>query len=262
MSTAYYYRFLTLMVSFLRRVGASDNANTYAARAEAVRARFNRTFWNAAGWYAGPGDGDFRQTNNLLAVSFGLAEGERRSAVLQSLERDLRARDMHLDTGMVGTRQLLRVLARHLPRLAFEVVRAPGYPGWSHWIGNGATTLYENWELDGRSHDHAMFGSIDEWLFADVAGLSPGADGWSVVRLDPRLPGDGAFACRASLDTISGPIDVEWEDRGPWIRGRVTVPNHVSVVVPGGAGVERGRRSVRRGRLTEHTIELAVPSAP
>jgi alpha-L-rhamnosidase len=158
---------------------------------------------------------------------------------------------------MIGTRQLLRILARHRPGLAFDVVHAAGYPGWSYWLENGATTLYENWELDGRSHNHAMFGTIDEWLFADVAGIAPGADGWSAVSIDPRVPGDGTFSCCASLDTISGEIEVEWEDRGATIRGRVIVPSELPVAVPPGSDcVEVARRSARLRRRTEHVLEL------
>jgi alpha-L-rhamnosidase len=261
-STAYHHRFLVLMSAFLVRLGEHAEAREYASRAQALRGRFQARFWREGGWFAGgsggAGDGGgFRQTDNLLAVTFGLATRQQRAAVLASLEQNLLARDCHLDTGMIGTRQLLRVLARHRPGLAFDVVHAAGYPGWSYWLENGATTLYENWELDGRSHNHAMFGTIDEWLFADVAGIAPGADGWSAVSIDPRVPGDGTFSCRASLDTISGEIEVEWEDRRATIRGRVIAPSELPVAVPPGSDcVEVARGSARLGRRTEHVLEL------
>jgi len=42
-------------------------------------------------------------------------------------------------------------------------------------LERGATTLWEHWEFsdDTYSHNHPMFGSVSEWLFAWVAGIKP-----------------------------------------------------------------------------------------
>lgn len=231
-STAYYFRFLTLMARFLRGFGEHAEARRHAARARLVRDVFNLTFWGDAGYYTAPEDAAYRETNNVLPLAFGLAPGARRDQVIAQVTTRLRERETHLDTGIVGTRFLLRVLCgAGRADAAFAVVRNGTYPGWLHWIDNGATTLYENWELDGRSHDHAMFGTVDEWFYRDVAGISPAADGWAAIDVHPHFPDDHRFRCDAGVDTLAGPVDVEWEKTGGAVRGRVTAPANVPVRV-------------------------------
>ncbi|MGH3167171.1 MAG: hypothetical protein ACRDN0_14940, partial [Trebonia sp.] len=206
-STAYYFRFLTLMSGFLRRFGEKAEAAAHAARARLVHDAFNASFWRDDGWYAAPDDSGYRETSNVLPLAFGLVPASRRERLITGVVKRVRDRGLHLDTGIVGTRFLLPVLTRagHAD-LAFGIARNETYPGWLHWLGHGATTLYENWELDHRSHNHAMFGTIDEWFYRDVAGLSPGADGWAAISVAPCFPADDRFQCEASLDTLPGPV--------------------------------------------------------
>ena len=49
----------------------------------------------------------------------------------------------------------------------------------------GATTMWETWEFsdDTYSHNHGMFGSVSEWLFAWVAGIQPGPAAFGSDRI-------------------------------------------------------------------------------
>ncbi|MGJ6979757.1 hypothetical protein ACSDQ9_04385 [Aestuariimicrobium soli] len=261
LSTAYHHRFLRQFARALRIMDEPAAAAHHEARAAALARRFDAEFWRGDHWSAS-GEGEasgeaggegYRETSTVLPLAFGLALPERRDLAAARLVRELEARDRHLDTGIVGTRFLLPTLVR-LGRcdLAFAVARQRDYPSWGWWLANGATTLYENWELDGRSHNHAMFGSIVGWLHADVAGLSPHAPGWDAVRVDPHLPAEKGFGCASALTTLAGEVSAEWERRGATISGRVLARTGVSVVVPEGA-----RHTQRRtGRTTEHLIQL------
>jgi alpha-L-rhamnosidase len=260
-STAYYFRFLTLMAGFIREVGNSSEADRYSARARVVLDAFNTTFWNDRGFYTAPEDGDYRETNNLLPIAFGLAAAPHRELVLARIEDGVRSRGLHLDTGIVGTRFLLRVLsAAGRCDLAFDIARRENYPGWLHWINNGATTLYENWELDGRSHNHAMFGTIEEWFYADVAGISPGSHGWRELSINPHFPSDHRFACLASVETISGPVEAEWEKTGQTVRGRVVASSNARVMAPGGGQYSTVTHRIqhRDAFTNEHTFEFEL----
>lgn len=260
-STAYHFRFLTLMGSFLRGFGAVAEAARYSARARLVREAFNASFWREEGCYAAPEDAGYRETNNVLALAFGLAPPPRRTRLRAEVARRVRARGTHLDTGMVGTRFLLPVLsgAGHAD-VAFDVARGETYPGWGYWLGNGATTLHENWELDGRSHDHAMFGTVDEWFYRDVAGLSPGTDGWRTVSVGPCFPADHRFRCEASLATLAGPVRAEWEKVGGTVRGRVVASSNVRVSVRDDARLSPVARTTRAAgdHADEHVFEFDV----
>jgi alpha-L-rhamnosidase len=259
-ATAYYFRFLTLMAGFLRRFGADDEAAGYAARARLVHGAFNAAFRRDDGCYAAPEDADqYRETSNVLALAFGLVPAPAREPLLARVAERVRERGLHLDTGIVGTRFLLPVLTRGgRADLAFGIARNQTYPGWLYWLNNGATTLYENWELEHRSHNHAMFGTIDEWFYRDVAGISPGADGWGTVSVSPHFPSDARFRCAASLDTLAGPVRAEWEKDGRRVRGRVVASSNVGVTVrddPGLAPVARSSRPTG-DYCDEHVFEF------
>jgi alpha-L-rhamnosidase len=260
-ATAYYFRFLTLMAGFLRRFGEDDEAVGYAARARLVHDAFNASFWRDGGWYAAPDDNGYRETSNVLPLAFGLVPADRHERLIAHVAERIRERGTHLDTGIVGTRFLLTVLARvGRADIAFDVARNDTYPGWLYWLGNGATTLHENWELDGRSHNHAMFGTIDEWFYRDVAGISPGADGWATISVGPHFPADDRFQCEASLETIAGPVRAEWEKASGTVRGRVIAPSNVSVSVrddPRLVQVARNTRPVG-DYSDEHAFEFDV----
>lgn len=238
LSTAYYARFLTQAARFADRLGLTAEAMEFTQRAAVVRKAFHRSFWQPAGFYAADEAAGYRETDNLLALAFDLVPPPLRAPLAHRVEQGIRDRGGHLDTGMVGARFLLPTLsAMGQSPLAFEVARGSGYPGWQYWIDNGATTLYENWELDGRSHNHAMFGSIEEWFYRDVAGLAPGAEAWGAVRFSPHFPADDTFEVEASVETIAGPVGVAWQKSGDRVVARVTAPIGISVTVPDDADV-------------------------
>jgi alpha-L-rhamnosidase len=260
-STAYHFRFLTLMSAFLRRFGEVSGAARYDNRAQLVHDAFNAAFWSDNGFYTAPEDARYRETNNLLPLAFGLAPPARREQLLTQLVERIRARGMHLDTGIVGTRFLLSVLSgANRADVAFDVARGETYPGWLYWLSNGATTLYENWELDGRSRNHAMFGTVDEWFYRDVAGISPGADGWGTVNVSPHFPSDHRFHCEACVDTLAGPVRAEWEKAGAAVRGRVTASSNVRVSLRDDARLSQvARRSKAAGTYSEeHVFEFDI----
>lgn len=256
-STAYHHRFLTLAARFLTLLGDPAAAASLSNRADAVRDAFNTRFWRADGWYAHPDFGAYRETDNVIALAFGLVPGSRRLGLMHRIHAELDARGRHLDTGIVGTKFLLRTLARSSrPGLAYDVARNPDYPGWQYWLSHGATTLYENWELDGRSHNHAMFGTIQEWLFADVAGMAPATPGWDAITIAPRLPPGERFECDASLETLAGTVSAAWTSDGVHARGRVVAPAHVELRVPHAPAAIVGTSA--RGANVEYTITAPV----
>ena len=71
--------------------------------------------------------------------------------------------------------------------LAYRVATQRTYPSWGYWVDNGATSLWEMWDLGVRSRDHAFLGgTIDDWLFKDLAGLRPARPGFATAEIAPR----------------------------------------------------------------------------
>ena len=243
-ATAYVYRELDLMARIARALGRDADARAYAERAAHVRERFNATFYDAdaAAYRSAP---SYRQTDNALALDFGLAPADDREAIAAGLAADVEAHGGHLNTGILGTAVLLDVLtdAGH-GELAYEVAGQRTYPSWGHLFENGADTLWESWSLDARSRNHHYLGSIDRWLFEDVAGLAPDPErpGYRHVLIRPR-PGGGLTHAAAWHDSPYGRVSSAWRIRGGRLTLDVTIPPNTTatVQVPGAAR--------RRGRL-------------
>ena len=79
---------------------------------------FNKNFFKAEkGFYEtnswvqkGNRNPDYRQTSNLLPLSFGMVEEENKESVLNHLAESFISRGYRLDTGCTGTKHVLPVL--------------------------------------------------------------------------------------------------------------------------------------------------------
>lgn len=205
--------------------GADALAARYRAAAEALRARLNEEFLDrAAGHYRTSKDPGYRQTNNVIPLAFDLVPDEFVTPVFESLVADITARGNHLNTGCLGTSELLPVLTRFgRADLAAAVARQRSYPSWGYWVDNGADTMWEFWQLPGRSRDHYFQGTVVQWLLQNVAGLRPLDDGWRRfrVRPDARV---GLSNAEHSLATVRGEVAASWRQQGARLTLRVTVP--------------------------------------
>lgn len=237
-ATAYVYKILTTFADIADAVGRPDDAAAYRAKAETTKTAFNTVFWNATlGAYTSSGTTDFRgfrQTPNALALVFGLVPADRVESVADALARDVVAKGNHLDTGALGTAAILPALSRNgYADLAHAVTNQTSYPSWGHWIAQGATTMWESWEATTRSRAHSFKGTVDEWLFEELGGVTPAAPGYRAVRVRPVL---GAGTDRASVEHVSpyGTITSAWERTGSTLSLDVVVPpnSSASVSVP------------------------------
>jgi len=242
-ATAYVYRELDLMRQIARVLGREADTNGYAEQAAFVRRRFNETFFAAAqdAYRSAP---TYRQTDNALALAFGLAPEERRDAIVDGLARDVEAHGGHLNTGILGTSVLLEVLTDGgYGELAHTIASQRTYPSWGYLFDNGADTLWESWGLGSRSRNHHYLGTVDQWLFEDVAGLAPdpAEPGYRHVLIRPR-PGGGLTHAAAWHDSPYGRIASSWSVKHNRFTLDVTIPPNTTatVWVPGRDAVEVG----------------------
>ncbi|MGW5056017.1 family 78 glycoside hydrolase catalytic domain [Streptomyces sp. NPDC004096] len=234
--TAYICLTATRLATMAKALGHDADARHFDAFAAQVKDTFNATFYDRdkEAYYDAEAAG-YRQTANLLPLSFGMVPKEHRQAVIDNLVQDIHAHGDHLDTGALGTKVLLPVLtdAGHAD-LAYTVATNPTYPGWGYWFeGLGATTMWEEWNANSRSHDHAFMGTVDDWLYQDVAGIEPAAPGYTKVTIRPHLVGDLTHAS-AHVQSPLGRIASSWTRSKGQFTLRVDVPvgSTADVLVP------------------------------
>jgi alpha-L-rhamnosidase len=230
-STAYLARMVEVVVAAAELLGRERDRERFATLAESVRDALNDAFLDGeAGVYRTGEAEEYRQTSNVVPLAFDFVPDDAEAAVVDRLVADVRERDAHLNTGILGTKHLLPVLTDHgHADLAYEVATQTTYPSWGNWVENGATALYEAWELSARSRDHHMFGAIDEWFYRDLAGVRPADPGFETVAVSPVVP-EGLDSVRATVDTVRGPVSVAWADEEAFTLD-LTVPGNTSAHV-------------------------------
>ncbi|MFF5262737.1 family 78 glycoside hydrolase catalytic domain [Actinomadura viridis] len=222
--TAYTYSNSLIMADIAQALGRADDAARYRAAAATMKDAFNREFLRGDA-YVTRTDPGYRQTSALIALALGLVPDGTEKAVTDRLVRDVRERGDHLNTGALGTKYLLTQLTRRgHGEVAYRVANQRTYPSWGYWVDNGATTLWERWDLDARSRDHVFLGgAIGEWFYEDLAGIRPAAPGYDQITVAPQPLGD-LTSVNATTRTPHGPVSVRWKRSGSGFALEVDVP--------------------------------------
>ncbi|KAJ7574556.1 bacterial alpha-L-rhamnosidase-domain-containing protein [Mycena floridula] len=237
--TAYLYRMLTTMVDVANAVGQPADAATFASQAAAVKNAFNAEFLDpSTGYYIGDGDSGFRQSHNLLAVGFGLSPSDdTTNTAIKAIVNDVMVtKNGHLNTGALGTKLILPVLSEHgSVDVAVALATQTTEPSWGFWLANGATTMWEQWAVETRSHDHHFLGTFEDWLYQHVAGIKLTSPAFQTVTIAPLAT---AFLQSASAWTMTpfGNLSVDWrKDSGSlFIDVQVPVSVTATLVMPAG----------------------------
>ncbi|MFN8487485.1 MAG: glycoside hydrolase family 78 protein [Caldilineaceae bacterium] len=240
-ATAFFAYSTTLLAQIAQILGKTEDAATYTALADNVKAAFNAEFVSANG-RVGPNS----QTAYVLALHFDLLPEAARPAAAARLAEIVRNNNYHLTTGFVGTPYLCHVLSRYgQTDVAYELLNQESYPSWLYPVKKGATTIWERWDgikPDGsfqdagmNSFNHYAYGAIGEWLYRVVAGIEidPAEPGYKHIFFQPQ-PGGGLTSVRATLDSPYGPVAAAWELTANDFRLNVTVPpnTHATVRLP------------------------------
>lgn len=231
-ATAYLYGMQRRTADMLRLVDNPARAAWFDERADVVRDAFNARFLDReAGRYRGEGDKGYRQAHNLLALAFGLVPNDLVNKVAAGVATDVKARGDHLDTGALATKVILPILTGtgHAAE-AWAIATQTTFPSWGFWRANGATSLWEHWKLASRSRGHYFLGTIDDWLYGDVAGLRPLEPGWRRFEVRPAFT---AFLDRASAAVMTpyGEASVAWRTSAGKVTAEVVVPVGTEAVV-------------------------------
>jgi len=234
-NTFYYYYDTQLMAQIADILGHPDDAVQFRALGDTIKQAFNRKFFNTETLFYGM-DKEAYQTYQLVALVGDLVPEQYRQGVLNTIIEDIRVRDNHLNTGIVGTKYLWPILVGgNQGNLAYEVATQTTYPGYGYWIRNGSTTLVENWSGERSSHNHEMFGSITEYFYKYLAGIQSPMEGntsigYRHIHLQPCVP-DKLQSVSATLETAVGTVVSDWKKNEGSFHYRVSIPANATATV-------------------------------
>lgn len=226
LTSMYYFRCVDLAAKEAAMLGRTDDAAKYAAVADKVKAAVNAHYLapNGNRFYSGN-----QQTQNALALAIGIVPEEFRAAVAQSLADDIRAKNNHLETGVIGTLHLMRALTdTGHDDVALALAQQTTYPSWGYMLQapQAPGTFWETWANSDKSKNHPFLGgSLASWLLESVAGIRPLQPGYAEIEFKPCPAAvKNLTSASASIPTVRGNAAIKWSRNAATIVFDVTVP--------------------------------------
>jgi alpha-L-rhamnosidase len=228
-STAYYFADVTIAAKVAALLGKKQEQQQYNALADKIKKAFNDKYLNTQTGSYNTG----LQTELAVPLYWGLVPQAVRAKTAARLAERVKADNYHLDVGILGAKAILTALSDNgYAEVAYKIASQETYPSWGWWMVNGASTLYENWNIEAKndiSLNHIMFGEIGAWLYKGIGGIRPDESqaGFKLVRLQPNFV-SGLEHYTSSHIGPYGKIISAWKRNGSSIEYTVTIPANSS----------------------------------
>ena len=253
-STSWFYRLTGILEDCAILLDDEETQRKCNALKPQIFEAFNNRFLNDAGdAYETDWETEYRQTSAIQPLEFGLVPKTNRLAVFNRLKTELcKSGTPRLDTGILGTRYLLNVLADNGEvDLAYKILTGEDYPSWGRWFASGRVSLGEAWEEDARSWSHHMFGSVDAWFYQYLAGIRPVTPGFTELAITPHIPTD-LVSTTASVNTLAGTVESSFKKTDGGYLFELGVPKGVKATFK----LPQGVPGVV---LSDHSVKAGVP---
>ncbi len=218
--SCHYYSMYKIIAQMSNIIGRKDYT-AFNTKAEKIRTAIIKTFI----------DGDrvdmCGQGSLAMALSFGIVNGDQAQKIADRLAQTIKNDGYKVKVGLLGTKALFPALSEYgYNDVAYKTMTAKGYPSYSWWKEQGATTLWESW-LGDVSLNHHMFGSVLDWIRKYIAGIQNKGVGYDVCEIKPYFF-DENCSCSCSTQTAYGKLSVEWQKVGDTFSAQFIVPKGCS----------------------------------
>ncbi|MBQ9611813.1 MAG: family 78 glycoside hydrolase catalytic domain [Lachnospiraceae bacterium] len=220
-ATAYFSYSARLMAEMAEHLG-KNKAAEYADLAEKSKEAYNYYFVC---------EGEIQSSRMCKYVrpcALGLADGNARQKLLEKIVRLNRERGFRIGTGFLSTPFFFGLLTEAGESDdAWRTLKNPEI-GWMQQIGQGATTVWENWTPD-ASLNHYSKGACCQWLFDTLCGIRlDGRENHFLIM--PHLVSQ-LDHISFSYDSVYGTVSSGWRREEGGVTFSVTVPPNCTAAV-------------------------------
>jgi alpha-L-rhamnosidase len=231
-SSIYYFVDATILSRAAVLLGRKNDVIQYSSLATRIKNAINDKYLNTATGIYGSG----AQTELSFPLYWGVVPEPLIPKVAANLAKRVQADSNHIDVGLLGTKSILNALSENgYADLAYTLAAREQFPSWGWWIVNGATTLYENWDIKAArdiSMNHIMFGEIGAWLYKALGGIKPDVQqpGFKNILLQPYFV-NTLNQFEARHESPYGTIVSSWKRTGKKIEYSVVVPANATATL-------------------------------
>jgi alpha-L-rhamnosidase len=236
-SSIYYYTDANILAKAAKLFGRTEDEKKYTALALKIKNALNAKYLNAA---TGMYDKGY-QTELSMPLYWGIVPDNLKAKVAANLAERVKQDNNHLDAGILGAKAILGALSDNgYADVAYSIASQETFPSWGWWIKNGATTLYENWDVFAKSDlslNHIMFGEIGAWYYKGIGGIKidPANPGFKNVLLEPNFVPDLDHFESEHIGPY-GKIVSAWKKDGDAVKYSVVIPANSTATVSFPAG--------------------------
>lgn len=232
-----YYLYVTEIVRKTAEIlGLDEDAAKYEKLYNETLEAFREEYYTSTGRIVSE-----TQTGAILSLYFNLAREKDRERILNTLITNIENHKNHLSTGFVGTPYICHALSENgAHEMAATIFMKEDYPSWLYAVNMGATTIWERWNSikpDGtfdesgmNSLNHYAYGSVGDWMYRKVAGLSLLEPGYKKFRIKPMFV-KGIEECEAEFDSVYGKISAKTSCKNGKIHVHIEVPANTSAII-------------------------------
>ena len=228
--TFYLWRCADFTARAAKALNRQDDQLYFSTIANDVNNAFHKKFYNAENKTYG----DYG--SNIFALVMGVPS-EHYDDVVKTLYHEIAEKyNGHLNTGIFGTQFLFETLAAHgMNDLAYEVMSKRDFPSYGHWIEQGATVTWEQW--NGRdSRNHPMFGGGLNWFYRTLAGVNTDENepGYKHIIIKPDLPEKLDFVHYSNMTPYGKLLSEIKKSNGNLLEMNITIPVgcHATIYIP------------------------------
>lgn len=235
-ANAYYLYVTDIVKKTAEALGKAEEAAKYADLYETTLDAFQREYYTETGRIVSE-----TQTGAILSLYFDLAREKDRKRILNTLLTNIANHKNHLATGFVGTPYICHTLSENGEHeMAATLFMKEDYPSWLYAVNMGATTIWERWNSikpDGtfdesgmNSLNHYAYGSIGDWMYRKVAGLSQLEPGYKKFQVKPMFV-KGIEEWGTEFESVYGKIVAKTSCKNGKIHVHVEVPANTTAVI-------------------------------
>jgi len=183
------------------------------------------------------------QTAYANAIYMHMLDPESEVKAGNFLKELIHSNDGKLSTGFLGLRPLLPSLSStgHSDE-AYKLLLSKEYPSWGFEIINGSNTIWERWNsyIKGKgfennagmnSFNHYAFGSVNEWMFGNMAGIKVNQAGYRTFTIKPEIAREEIDYVKATYHSINGEIQSAWKKENQFLTLDLVVPVNTNAVI-------------------------------
>ncbi|MGL1959207.1 MAG: glycoside hydrolase family 78 protein [Colwellia sp.] len=237
-ATAYFAENTRMMSEMAEAVGDLSKAASLAILVPKIRTAFVKAYRNNDGSiYTGS------QTAYAITIGMNMiTDPKLRSETGEMYINKLNSDDHHLQTGFLGTPWLLPALSTiERNDLAMKLLLNESYPSWGFPISMGATTMWERWNsiqedytfgpVDMNSFNHYAYGSVGDWMFKNIGGISKLTPAYKTSLIAPLIGIGGLSYASSHQETVYGKLAVSWTLSDAQTTLNIEIPVNTSAEV-------------------------------